>query len=535
MIVWICAYERRIARILLKSVRCPVRSAKRRLKSSDFTSRAFCCSSRTVNSRNPSSPVLAISRLLAGDDLRVDPQLGGGAAQRFARHRRRDAGKLEEHAPGAHDRNPKLRIALARAHTDLGRLLGHRLVGKDLDPDFAATFDVARHGDSGRLDLTVGHPARLHRLQTEVAEVELAAAQRRAGHPSALNFAPLYAFGRQHLLAHLREDGLGDGLGDGYRLRFGRRFGWRFGCRRGLRGRRRRRRTVAARLIRQHLATIDPDFNSDAPERRKRFHLSVIDIGPQRVQRNLPVGVMLGSRDLRAAQAAGNLHFDPARAGAHGPHDRLFHGATKRDALLKLIHDVLGDQARVELGMLNLHHVDGDVFAGEPFEVASNIFDADAALADDDTGLGGVDDDARLIGPPFDLDLADRRRTHPPIERLTDRHVFVKPVDVVLFLEPTAIPGARDSQAHADRMYLLPHYASLDSVAAFSPAALLVCLRPPLRLRRDFAGVSAVARRAARGACTDAPALALRLPAGLPSLTMTVTCDKRLRLNAARP
>ncbi len=49
-----------------------------------------------------------------------------------------------------------------------------------------------------------------------------------------------------------------------------------------------------------------------------------------------------------------------------------------------------------------------DLLAGQPLEVPANPVDADAALADDDAGLCGVDDDARLVGAPLDLDLADR-------------------------------------------------------------------------------------------------------------------------------
>ena len=122
-------------------------------------------------------------------------------------------------------------------------------------------------------------------------------------------------------------------------------------------------------------------------------------------KRHLAVGVMLGARDFGAAETAGDLNFDAARAGLHRAHDRLLHGAPERDALLELIDDVLADETRVELGMLDLDDVDLNALAGQMLEALADVFDPDAALADDDTGLGGVDDHARLIGAPLDLDL----------------------------------------------------------------------------------------------------------------------------------
>ncbi len=150
------------------------------------------------------------------------------------------------------------------------------------------------------------------------------------------------------------------------------------------------------------------------------------------------------------------------------------------------------------------------VLAGEQLEIFADVVDTDAALSDDDAGFGGVDDYARLIGTPLDLDLTDRRRTHPAIERLANRDVFVQPIHVVFLFEPAAVPSARDSQAHADRMDLLSHYASL--LSRPSPAAALrsdaLARRAP-SFAASFGDGSGAARRVTRAACTDAPALLL--------------------------
>ena len=87
------------------------------------------------------------------------------------------------------------------------------------------------------------------------------------------------------------------------------------------------------------------------------------------------------------AETPGDHDLHAARAGLHRTHDGLLHGAAERNALFELIDDVLSDQTRVEFGMLDLDDVDLNVFLREAFEVLADVFDADAALADDDAGL----------------------------------------------------------------------------------------------------------------------------------------------------
>ena len=81
------------------------------------------------------------------------------------------AGELEHHAARLDDGDPALRVALAGAHAGLGRLLGERLVRIDVDPDLAATLDLARHRDTSGLDLAVGEPAGLEGLEAVLAEL----------------------------------------------------------------------------------------------------------------------------------------------------------------------------------------------------------------------------------------------------------------------------------------------------------------------------------------------------------------------------
>jgi hypothetical protein len=69
--------------------------------------------------------------------------------------------------------NPSFGSAFAFTHAGFGRFLGDWFIRENPDPDGAATFDGARHGDTSRLDLTVGDPAGLKSLQRVVAEREV--------------------------------------------------------------------------------------------------------------------------------------------------------------------------------------------------------------------------------------------------------------------------------------------------------------------------------------------------------------------------
>src|SRR4029079_3183426 len=90
-----------------------------------------------------------------------DRQLLDGAVDGLAGDDRIGVGELEQDAPGLDHGHPVLRVALARAHAGLGRLLGDRLVREHVDPDLAATLDVAGHGDTGGLYLGGWCPTRL--------------------------------------------------------------------------------------------------------------------------------------------------------------------------------------------------------------------------------------------------------------------------------------------------------------------------------------------------------------------------------------
>src|SRR5438477_3776959 len=147
--------------------------------------------------------------------LRLHGELLPGQTERLLGEGLRHAGELEHHAARLDHADPALGRALARAHASLGRLLREALVGEDVDPDLAAALDLARHGDTGRLDLAVRDPAGVERLEPVVAELDGRLAAREAPAAAAVHLAELRLLRHQHgLLAVL----LGRALATALRL-----------------------------------------------------------------------------------------------------------------------------------------------------------------------------------------------------------------------------------------------------------------------------------------------------------------------------
>src|SRR5215813_185018 len=338
----------------------PMESWKRRLNSSSVSSRTFCSSSSPFMSRHADAfmGLCSLQGSGTGHELGLDADLLRGEAEAFARRGLIHALHLVHDPAGLHHGNPELRVALALAHARLRGLLGHRLVREDANEDLPAALDAAGEGDAGRLDLAVGDPARLERLEPEIAEGQARSALGLAPHAAALGLAILDALGHQHGVLRLRRRALGG----------------------------------------QHLALEDPYLHADGPVRRVRLGEAVVDVGADGVQRHSPVAIPLAARDLRAPQPPGAGDPDAVGAEPQRRGDGLLHGAPEGHALLELEGHVLRHQLRVELGMDDLFDVEVDLLGRAHLDLVLELLHLGALPADDDAGARGEDGDAGAIG-----------------------------------------------------------------------------------------------------------------------------------------
>src|SRR6516225_1971384 len=245
---------------------------------------------------------------LSLDDPGLHRELGDRAAQRLPGHWLGDPGQLEHDPARLHVGDPPFRRALAGPHARLGRLLGQRPVREDVDPHLPAAADVPGHGDTGGLDLPVGHVRVLEGLDPVLAEVDVGPAGRVAGPVRPVLLAVPDPARNEHASALLTR-GLGAAPAPARRLRLTRTLGPLLG-----RGPQRGLLRLAAGPAGRRLAPVDPDLHADPAERGAGLVEAVVDIRAQRVQRHPALTVELRARHLRAAETARALHPDPLGA-----------------------------------------------------------------------------------------------------------------------------------------------------------------------------------------------------------------------------
>src|SRR3954452_18785483 len=362
---------------------------KRRLNCSRFSSVSCVCSwSSVLTVRFSFAAILLflLGQALAqtSNDLGLDRQLLGSARESLLRHRPRHTVELEQDSTGLDPSDPEFGRALARAHADLGGLRAHRNVREDADPEAAGAFHVTRDRAAGRLDLTRGNPLRLHSLEAEGAEVELGPALGLAVDAALEGLAELGALGLQHGLNPSRlpvaaffarrPDSGGLSL--------------------------HHQPVLSERVVAENLALEDPHLHAANAISGVRGRFGVIDVAAQRVQRNAAFAIPLGARDLGAAETAGAGDPDPFRAETQGRLHRALHCTAERDAPFELIGDALRDELRVNLGLADLDDVEAHFGARHLLQLALQLLNVSALLADDHTGARGRDGDA-----------ADLRRT----------------------------------------------------------------------------------------------------------------------------
>jgi hypothetical protein len=113
---------------------------------------------------------------------------------------------------------------------------------------------------------------------------------------------------------------------------------------------------------------------------------TVIDVLPQRVERDAALALPFAAGDFGSAQAAGTLDLDALGPERHGHLNGLLHGPAEGDAALELERDVLRDELGLDLRLLDLLDVEEDLLAGELGEFVLDLLDLLALAADDDAG-----------------------------------------------------------------------------------------------------------------------------------------------------
>src|SRR5437867_282336 len=258
-----------------------------------------------------------------------------------------------------------------------------------------------------------------------------------------------------------------------------------------------RRRGLRLGVVRHDFALEYPNLDADDAVSRLRFGETVIDVGAKRVQRHPSFAVPLGARDLDAVQPPGAHDLDALRAQPHRVLHRSLHGAPEHDPLFKLLSDRIGDQLRIDLRLANLLDVETDLRAHHPAQLRAQRLDVFALLADDHSGPGAVNGDARILRRALDRDFAHRGMAEFLAQKIADLDVLIEDRRKVLTVGvPLRRPIAVDGKAEAGRVDFLSHenpYLSSPTVTLMWQLCLRMTLPRPLARavkRRRFAPLS---------------------------------------------
>src|SRR5690606_15156144 len=123
--------------------------------------------------------------------------------------------------------------------------------------------------------------------------------------------------------------------------------------------------------------------------------------------------------------------------------------------------DAFGDQHGVELGLANLGDVDAHVcdrHLHHPRDLATQLLDVLALLADHDAGTRGVNGDVHFARGALDLNAADGSLGELLLQQLAHLEVGVHVRREVLARGiPLRGPLTGDAEAEADRIDFLTH------------------------------------------------------------------------------
>src|SRR5215467_7450918 len=216
----------------------------------------------------------------------------------------------------------------------------------------------------------------------------------------------------------------------------------------------------ASALRHEPLTLVQPHLDADLAVRRVGFGEAVVDVGAQRLERQLPVQVPLRARDLSAVQPARHTHLDSAGAKPQSRLDGFAHRSTEGDALFELHGHRLGDELAVQLGFLDLLDVDEDRPVRALLDFLFELVDFRTLAADDDAGPRGVDVDLQVVRRALGFDLRHAGVCEALLQRRPQREILVQQLRVVAIGVPSRAPRLVEPEPESKRVNLLTHNCS---------------------------------------------------------------------------
>src|SRR5579864_5843397 len=175
---------------------------------------------------------------------------------------------------------------------------------------------------------------------------------------------------------------------------------------------------------RQDFPTINPGLYANHSVCRPRLTETVLDICPQRVQRQTSLQVPLRTRDFVSVQTPADANLDPLASEAQRRIDGFTHCTAETNSLLQLQRDGFRNQLCIKLRLVHFLNIDVDLAIGALLQLAFELVDFGALAANNNSRARGLNNDAQLVARALDFYRAHARRLQLVFELVFQPDVF---------------------------------------------------------------------------------------------------------------
>src|ERR1051326_937080 len=202
----------------------------------------------------------------------------------------------------------------------------------------------------------------------------------------------------------------------------------------------------------------NPAFDAELAVNSVGLRKAVINIGPQRMERDAAPVILLDTRQFGSAQTASATDFDAFSAKVLGGLKGFLHRATERDAALELESDVFGDELGIGFRRLDFDDVHVNLLAGHLAEFLFELVDFRAFAANDDAGSGRQNRNAATAGGGLNQNLRHRGGLELLLEQLANLAVLRQQLAEFFFAGiPLGAPIAIHRDSKTDWICFLSH------------------------------------------------------------------------------
>jgi hypothetical protein len=202
-----------------------------------------------------------------------------------------------------------------------------------------------------------------------------------------------------------------------------------------------------------------------------RLGIIKINIGPQRLKRNLALNFLLSACNLGAAKSPANHHLNAFGASTHGFLHRLLHSAAEGDTLFQLLGNAPRHQIGVGFRLPNLDNVQAHLFLCLALKCLPQVFHLLAAFANHNARLGGMYRDRDLLaGRALNLHTRNPRRRQFFAHAAAQTQVFSQQFLIGLLGKPARLPALNHAKPETNRMnFMSQECSSLCMLLSSSP------------------------------------------------------------------